>query len=164
MSDWSTGWSAETVTVPASMSTVTACTPGTALTSVVTALRQWSQVMPSTRKVSVPTNVGGVLGVMRFSWVRVVRAVVLSVLVMAGCSRRRNRRVAGALGGTTGGGLFGRDVLRVAGTAVRALSATGGRWTAEFGRAAVRGAVTGRAGDGTCSCVWLVVHVHRGGA
>src|SRR4051794_32139420 len=50
--------------------------PGTALTSAVTALRQWSQVMPSTRKVSVPTNVGVVLVVMRFSWVRVVRAVV----------------------------------------------------------------------------------------
>src|SRR5829696_7468183 len=31
----------------------------------------------------------------------VVRAVVLSVLVMAGRSRRRNRRVAGVLGGTT---------------------------------------------------------------
>jgi hypothetical protein len=49
------------------MSTLTAPTPGTALTSVVTALRQWSQVMPSTWKLVVPTKVGVVLVVMSFS-------------------------------------------------------------------------------------------------
>src|SRR5688572_13052638 len=75
MSERSTGWSTETVTVPASTSTLTAPTPGTALTSVVTALRQWSQAMPSTWKAVVPMKVGLVLGVMWFSWVRVVRAM-----------------------------------------------------------------------------------------
>jgi hypothetical protein len=75
MSARSTGVFALTVTVPLVKSTSTESTPGTAQISVVTACRQWSQVMPSTVKVVLPTNVRGMLfcivgllGVERFGW------------------------------------------------------------------------------------------------
>src|SRR5829696_2349890 len=72
----------------------------------------------------------------------VVRAFVLSVLVMAGRSSPAESPGCWCAWRYDGGGLFGRDVLRVAGTAVRALSAAGGRRTAGSSGLRVRGAVT----------------------